>query len=470
MDSTEQTRMSGGSPDKDRDSTEQTRMSGGSPDKDRSDYQQLDATDLAASVRSGDVSPGELAELARERYLATNDELNAIVEWYTDPTPVTTTTGPLAGVPFLVKDYGSAEAGRLVQMGSRLGVNNRATTTARFISRLQEAGAQILGRTAAPEFVQHGATETQLNGITRNPYNLERSPGGSSGGAGAAVAAGVVPVAHGSDCAGSIRIPAATCGLVGLKPGLQRIRLDDGGWGGIANEFVLSRTVRDSRLFLDVLGDGPYSATPDRPLRIAMNTDHWSGADEDEEVVAATRGTANRLRSLGHEIVVVPPPVDYEKLMGTFLALFHKWIVHDVDRLVASGGVESDETLEPLTRRALARLRRLTMEETLEAEVAGGELTMDLERAMEGFDLLLTPTLARSEIPIGVLAGDVDDYDEYLRLNNEVFAYNYLFNVSGWPSMSIPAGTNANGMPIGVQLSAALGSEHVLLDLAESLG
>ena len=457
------------SPDND---TERTRMSGGSPDDNMTllpHYEQLDATDLAALVRAGDVSPSELAEFARERYLATNDDLNAIVEWYDDPTPVANLDGPLAGVPFLVKDYGSAEAGRLVQMGSRLGVDNRAATTARFISRLHDAGAQMLGRTAAPEFVQHGATESRLNGITRNPYNLERSPGGSSGGAAAAVAAGVVPVAHGSDCAGSIRIPAATCGLVGLKPGLQRVRLDDGGWGGIANEFVLSRTVRDSRLFLDVLGDGPYTPTPDRPLRIAINTDHWGGAAVESDVVAATRGIADRLRSMGHEVVDVPPPVDYEKLMSTFLVLFHRWIVHDVDRLVASGAVESDETLEPLTRRVLERLRRLTMEEITEAEVIGGEVTMDLERTMEGFDLLLTPTLARSEIPIGAVAGDVDDYDEYLRLNDEIFAYNYLFNVSGWPSMSIPAGTNSNDMPVGVQLSAALGTEHVLLDLADTL-
>jgi amidase len=155
--------------------------------------------------------------------------------------------------------------------------------------------------------------------------------------------------------------------------------------------------------------------------------------------------------------------------MSTFLALFHRWIVYDVNKLVAAGAVESDDTLEPLTRRVLERLRRLTMEEITEAAVVGGEVTMDLERALEGFDLVLTPTLARSEIPLGVLAGDVDDYDEYIRLNDEIFAYSYLFNVSGWPSMSVPAGTNTNGMPIGVQLSAPIGSEHMLLDLAEAL-
>lgn len=433
------------------------------------EYTQLDAVDLVAAVHAADVSPTELAALAHEHYLATNGTLNAVVEWYDNPTPVANDKGPLAGVPFLVKDYGSAEQGRLVQMGSRLGVNNRATKTARFISRLQAAGVHILGRTAAPEFVQHGATETRLNGITRNPHNPELSPGGSSGGAGAAVAAGIVPAAHGSDCAGSIRIPASTCGLVGLKPGLHRVRLDDGGWGGIANEFVLSRSVRDSRLYLDVLGDGPYSRLPDRPLRIAVNSDHWAGLSTEDHVVDAVAAAAARLRAAGHEVVEIATPVDYEKLMSTFLSLFHRWIVHDVDRLVAAGGVESDDTLEPLTRKALVRLRDLTMEEITDAYVVGGEVTMDLERAMAEFDILLTPSVGRSEIPIGVLAGEIDDYDEYLRLNDEIYVYSYLFNVSGWPSMSIPGAVSAAGMPIGVQLSAPIGSEHVLLDLAETL-
>lgn len=439
------------------------------PMTDIADYSDHDATDLAEAVRRREVSPAELAARAHEKFLETNDDLNAVVEWYDDPTPVATIDGPLAGVPFLVKDYGSAEAGRLVQMGSRLGVNNQATSTARFIERLQAAGAQILGRTAAPEFIQHGATESRLHGVTRNPHNLDLSSGGSSGGAASAVAAGVVPVAHASDCAGSIRIPAATCGLIGLKPGLQRVRSDDGGWNGMATEFVVSRTIRDARLYLDILGDGPYTAVPDRPLRIAMNTEHWDDLATEAAVVDTANAAAETLRSAGHTVVDVPTPVDYEKLMSTFKALFHRWIVHDVDALVAKGGIESDETLEPLTRRALERLRKLTIEDVMEAYVRGGEVTMALERAMAEFDVLLTPTLGRSEIPIGAVAGEVDDYDDYLRLNDEIFVYNYLFNVSGWPSMSVPAGTNPNGMPIGVQLSAPIGSERVLLDLGDVL-
>ena len=433
------------------------------------EYRSLDATALAAAVRDGETSPDELLALAKERSAEVNDELNAVVEWFDDPTPVRTMNGPLAGVPFLCKDYGSAEAGRLVEMGSVLGRGHRATHTARFIDRLQAAGAHIVGRTAAPEFVQHGATESALHGITRNPHDPSVSPGGSSGGAGAAVAAGIVPVAHGSDCAGSIRIPAAVCGVVGMKPGMHRVLLDDGGWGGIANEFVLSRTVRDSRLFLDLLGDGPYTPTPDRPLRVAVNTDHWGGAAQDPDVTRVVDDAAGRLRALGHEVTVVPVPVDYGKLMDTFYPLFHRWIVLDVDRLVAGGAVEGPDTLEPMTRSALEYLRAMPHAEVDGAYVAQGEITMRLERELEPFDLLLTPTLARTTIPIGAVAGTVTDLDEYLRLNDEIFAYNYLFNVTGWPSMSVPTGTAADGRPVGVQLSAPRGTEQLLFDVADAL-
>jgi amidase len=433
------------------------------------EYRSLDATAMAALVRAGDTNPGQLLQLARARSEDVNGELNAVVEWFDEPTPVRTMSGPLAGVPFLCKDYGSAEAGRLVEMGSVLGRGNRATHTARFIDRLQAAGAHIVGRTAAPEFVQHGATESALHGITRNPHDPSVSPGGSSGGAGAAVAAEIVPVAHGSDCAGSIRIPAAVCGVVGMKPGMHRVLLDDGGWGGIANEFVLSRTVRDSRLFLDILGDGPYTATPDRPLRIAVNTEHWGGASEDPDVTRVVDDAAARLRALGHELEVVPVPVDYGKLMDTFYPLFHRWIVLDVDRLVSGGAVEGPDTLEPMTRTALEYLRAMPQAEVDGAYVAQGEITMRLERELEPFDLLLTPTLARTTIPIESVAGTVTDMEEYLRLNDEIFAYNYLFNVTGWPSVSVPTGTAADGRPVGVQLSAPRGTEHLLFDVADAL-
>jgi len=317
-------------------------------------------------------------------------------------------------------------------------------------------------------FETHGATETTLNGITRNPHNLSLSPGGSSGGAAAAVAAGVVPVAHGSDCAGSIRIPASACGLVGLKPGLNRVQLADGGWGGIANEFVLTKTVRDCRLLLDVLGDGAYLET--KPTyRVGLSTTHWAGFDDDAEVVTATRSAANQLAAAGHKLIEVDPPVDYDQLMETFSALFHRWLVSDVDRFVSMGRDAGPATLEPLTLAALEHLHGLTVVDISAAQVAQGAITARLERDLSDVDILLTPTLGRSTIPLGQLAGEGTDLDTYIRLNDESFPYSYLFNVTGWPSISVPGQVSKAGLPIGVQLSARRGSEHQLLDLAKTL-
>lgn len=441
----------------------------GFPMPDLSDYLAWDATDIAELVRSGAVSDAEVRAMAAARHNQVNPAINAVVEWYADPTPVANLTGSLAGVPFLRKDYGSAEQGRLVEMGSRLAVGNRAPHTADFIRRLQNAGVQILGRTATPEFVQHGATESALNGITRNPWDLSVSPGGSSGGAAAAVAAGIVPVAHASDCAGSIRIPAAACGLVGLKPGLHRVLLDDGGWAGIATEFVLTRTVRDARAFLDVLGRGSYFE-PKETYRIAWSAEHWAGAETESAVVDSVYRTVAALEARGHELVEVPPPVDYDELMSLFGPLFHRWVVHDIDDLVAAGRELTDDVLEPLTKAAVAELRMLTVADIETAERLRGRLTVDLARQLETHDMLLTPTLARSTISIGTVAGTVTDMARYIELNDEVFAYNWLFNVTGWPSLSIPAPPHtAIGVPLGVQLSAAPGSEHQLLGLAETL-
>ena len=223
----------------------------------------VDAGTMATAVRAGQHSADELALAARERYLAVNSDINAIVEWYGEPDRLDEAAdGPLAGVPILAKDYGSAVEGRLVEMGSRMATGNRAAKTATFMKRLLRAGAQIVGRSAAPEFIQHGTTESRRYGATRNPHHLDFSAGGSSGGAAAAVAAGIVPAAHASDCAGSIRIPAATTGLIGLKPGGDKIPWQNtsaaSDWGGIASEFVVARTVDDAALFLEVLGDGDY--------------------------------------------------------------------------------------------------------------------------------------------------------------------------------------------------------------------
>jgi amidase len=438
---------------------------------DSAEYATLDAAELAALVRAREVTTEQLRSAATERHAEIDPQINAVVEWYDDPTPCTTLAGPLAGVPFLRKDYGSAEAGRLVEMGSRLAAGNRAATTGVFIERLQQAGVQILGRSAVPEFIAAGSTESTVNGITRNPLNQEYSAGGSSGGAAAAVAAGIVPIAHASDCAGSIRIPSAACGLVGLKPSRRRVPWETGGWGGIAEEFVIARTVGDARLCLSILGEGPYAAIPDRPLSIAVNTEHWADEPVDDDVVGAVEKLAARLGDLGHRVTSVAAPLDIEQLMSTWYTTFWRWVAADVDALCEATGRPADETtLEPMTLQALEEVRRLDVAAITVSQVTMGEVTHRLANAMTPYDVLLTPTLARATIPLHTIAGPVDDLDTYTAVDAATFPYNYLFNVAGWPSLSMPAGRGPTGLPIGAQLSAPWGGEHLLLDLAQSLG
>lgn len=429
---------------------------------------------MADLVRDRQVTATELRAAAQARHVATHATINAVVEWYDDPdTPEGPTGDVLAGVPFLRKDYGSAEAGRLVEMGSRLGRGFRAAETSEYYTTLRAHGAQVLGRTAVPEFIQHGTTESRAHGPTRNPLDPSLSAGGSSGGAAAAVAAGVVPVAHASDCAGSIRIPAAACGLYGLKPGRRRVAgpaSDPGGWGGIAEEFVVSRTLRDTRLFWSVLGSGNQEFVASTPPSIAVSVDHWAGAAPDAEVVAATMAVAEAFEHLGHRVETIEQPVDYEQLMSTWHPLFSRWVARDVRLLEeATGRVAGPDNLEPLTLALLDEVSQLTVADLDLAQVTQGAITRRLEQSMNSFDVLLTPTLGRPTIPINALGGEVDSMDAYLRLNDETFPYNYLFNVTGWPSLSLPSPAAAADRPIGVQLSARWGNERTLLSLAGQL-
>jgi amidase len=434
------------------------------------------ASAIAAAVRSGEYVAADAVEAAGRRHQETNQAINAVVEWFDRPytgSDEALRTGPLAGVPILAKDYGSAVEGQLVEMGSRLAAGNRAEHTAEFMRRLLQAGAQIVGRSAVPEFIQHGTTESRVHGVTRNPHDLSLSAGGSSGGAAAAVAAGVVPVAHAGDCAGSIRIPAAACGLFGLKPGAGRIpwkrATAASDWGGIAAEFAVTRTVDDTALLLDVLADGDFLPVRQR-YSVAVSTAHWGGATPDPEVVAATEAAATRLEQLGHDVAVVDPPVDYNLLMETWFPVFCRPIALDVDWLCRRLGREAnEETVEPATRAVLRRVGELTDADLARSVELRERITRRLHHDLSCHDMILTPALGRSTIPLHKVGGEVADVDEYVRLNDEIFCYSYLFNVTGWASMSIPVAISSAGTPLGVQLSAGPGTEHRLIDLARQL-
>ncbi len=437
-------------------------------------YVASDATDLVGLVERGEATAAEIADLATRQHERTRGRIHAVVEWYERPTPAASSDGggPLAGVPILRKDYGSTEAGRLVEMGSRLAAGVTATETSPLFRRLAGAGAQVVGRSAVPELIQHGTTESVAFGVTRNPFDPDISAGGSSGGAAAAVAARVVPAAHASDCAGSIRIPAAACGLVGLKPSRRRVPWPDGGWGGIAEEFVVTRTLRDARRFLDVLGDGAHLPVPER-MRVAVDTTHWAGRAPDAEVVAATEAAARRLEAAGHLVEPVRSPVTDEWLMETWDALFSRWVAHDVDVLVARTGRPADtSTLEPTTLLAVESARRLTVDTVTRAQVTQGRITHTLGDRLAGYDALLTPTLGRPTVPLDHVHGFVTPFTTYLERNSELFPYSYLFNVAGWASLAIPVPhvDPASPTSLSVQLSGPRGSEHRLLALAQAAG
>lgn len=436
---------------------------------DPDEYRRLSAADIGTLVNQGEVTADEVHAAATTVFEATHPTINAVIEWYDDPLPAD--SGPLAGVPFLRKDYGSTEAGRLVEMGSRLTAGVVADTTSRFIERVRASGARVVGRSAVPEMIMHATTESRVNGATRNPHDPDWSAGGSSGGAAAAVAAGVVPVAHASDCAGSIRIPAATCGLVGLKPGRGVIPWENGGWGGIATEFVLTRTVDDAVSFLGMLASPPvrWRRGPRSRSRIALDTSHWAADAPDPDVVVATERAARALADAGHDVEAIERPLDPEPFDGAWDALFGRWVAHDVAVWSERTGRPADDGhLEPATLAQVEAVRRLTVDDITTAQERTGGAVFDLTRRLEPFDVLMTPTLGRARIPLGQVGGEIGDLAEYQRVNSEIFCYSFAANVAGWPAISVPAG-QVDGLPVGVQLMARPAQERRLLALAAEL-
>ncbi len=439
------------------------------------DYCQFDATALADAVRRREVSPVEVLAAATETHQRHDPGINAVVEWYDEPS-WGSSQGPMAGVPFLRKDYGSVEAGRMVEMGSDLTAGVTAPATSPLFEAVATAGFVVVGRSAVPEFIQHGTTESRRNGPTRNPWNREFSAGGSSGGAAAAVAAGVVPVAHASDCAGSIRIPAATCGLIGLKPTRRSVPWPDGGWGGVAEEFVVTRTCRDAVAAWSVLaGPGVARTVPprNRPLRIGLSTDHWAGAEPDAVVVEAAMSVAQRATDAGMDIVVIGGcPFDYEQLMETWHPRFSRWVARDVAYWSAVTGRSANaDHLEPVTLAVCSEAAALTVDDLTNAEVSSGRVTFDLDRALADLDVLVTPALGRSAIPLGWVDGMVDNLGTYIARNDELFPYCFVANVAGWPALVVPSGeVSADGLPQAVQLMGRPGSDLMLLELAGRLG
>ncbi|MFP5019730.1 amidase [Pseudonocardia phyllosphaerae] len=475
------------------------------------EYRSYDAVGLAGLVAAGEVSASELVEAALERAAETDPQINAIRLPLPDSARARgrgPLTGPFAGVPFLVKDLGQHIAGVPTASGSRALVSYPRPEHSTVVRRWLDAGLVVVGRTTTPEFGARAVTEPVLGGPTRNPWDLARTPGGSSGGSAAAVAAGIVPAAGASDGGGSIRIPAAACGLFGLKPGRGVVPSGpeaDEGFHGASVHGVLSRTVRDTAALLDVMAgpspESPYRVQPPSrpfadavrtdpaPLRIGLSTASPLGGHVDPEAVAAVHEAAELLTSLGHVVEEAAPAVDGRALATEFLTCWFGMIATQLDAARVLTGCDEDQ-FETETR-VMAAIGRATPAPVYLAARAGWQRhTRALAEFHDRYDLLLTPTLARPPVPIGALdiaaplkiaaravlgvgagslLGKLNLVEGLVDANFAPVPFTQLANVTGRPAMSVPLYLTPGGLPLGVQFVGRPGAEPELLALAGQL-
>jgi amidase len=478
---------------------------------DFAEYRSHDAVGLAELVEKGEVTAPELLEVALARADAVDRALNPIARPMRElarERAAGELTGPFAGVPFLIKDLGQHWAGLPTAAGSRSLAMLPATGHAEVVRRWLDAGLVVFGKTTTPEFGAKAITEPELTGPTRNPWDTSRTPGGSSGGSAAAVAAGIVPVAGASDGGGSIRIPAACCGLFGLKPGRGVVPAGPAvgeSMHGAGSNGVVSRSVRDTAAMLDVLAapdpSGPFlTAPPDgryadlalrEPgrLRIGFATASPIGTAVDPEAVAAVQDAAALLESLGHDVEPAVSGVDERQLSRDFLTMWFAAVSRQVGLARAATGCGPDAF--ELDTRVMAALGRAT---PAPVYIAAHDRWNDHTRALSAFhgryDLLLTPTLARPPVRIGELAAPphleraerallalratrllalTDLVDQLVTQNLGPVPFTQLANITGRPAMSVPLHWTAGGLPLGVQFVGPLGAEGRMLALAAQL-
>lgn len=460
------------------------------------EYSCCDGVALANLVRKREVSPKELAQLFAEASEKVNPKVNAIIETYHDRVETLADqiipAGPFFGVPFLMKDIGAGEQGRLQENGSRL-MKGQVKEKDSFLTTLfKKAGLNLLGRTTTPEFALGISTESVLNGETRNPWNPELMAGGSSGGSAAAIAAGIVPLAHGSDNGGSIRIPASACGLVGLKPSRGRVTFGpDFGevWPGMLQEFVLSRTVRDTATMLDavsqpVLGDPfiiiqpnqPYAQevnTPAENLQIAWTKESWQPhSSVNSEVIHCVEKVVSECERAGHKLVEASPVFDYEEYLHATCIAWAFGVYAGIDMLAASTGrTISEENLEPVFLSFYEYSKGLTGADMMMADFVLNKFRRNFGKFFEQYDMLITPTLTKLPEPLGKytkMRTDID-YLGYMRLCDETRVHTTAANVTGQPALTLPLGNSQSDLPIGIQFMARFGQESALIRLASLL-
>lgn len=476
------------------------------------EYRAHDAVGLAGLVARGEAHPTELLQAALDRHAQVGPAINAISllmdQVGKELADRSDRSGAFAGVPFLIKDLMQDYAGYPTSAGTgplrRIPAEQHSVAVRRWLA----AGLVVFGKTATPEFGSKGITETRTFGATRNPWDLGRTPGGSSGGSAAAVAAGIVPVAGASDGGGSIRIPAAHTGLFGLKPGRGLVSsgpvLGDPLFGA-ASEGVLSRSVRDTARMLDILAvpdaaapfhierpDRPYfDAVTDAPRRLRIGFSHESplGTPVHAEAVRAVEDAAKLLESLGHRVESATPKIDGKQMAMDFMTVWTAVSAAELAEACRRTGARPGEF--DIDTQVLAAVGRAVSAPALvEAQARWNIYTRALAEFHERFDLLLTPTLAEPPLLIGqnrtpaaleralppllkLGAGNVlprtDFYRDLVTSNLSAIPFTQLANITGRPAMSVPTHWTAAGLPLGTQFVGPPGSEYLLLQLAAEL-
>jgi amidase len=478
------------------------------------DFVRHDGLGLAELVRKRQVTPLELVDTAIARIESLNPRLNAVVTTLFDEARIAAQKpmgeGAFAGVPFLIKDLLATMQGQTTSQGTKLLRNIKMPVDSEIVRRFRAAGLIIVGRTNTPEFGLTPYTESATLGPARNPWNTERTPGGSSGGSGAAVASRMVPLASGGDGGGSLRIPASCCGLFAMKP--SRGRVPSGPiygelWGGFATEGGLSRSVRDSAALLDAIEGtdlgAPYAAPghtesfrsqvdlePGR-LRIAHTSSPFMGTSVHKECAEAVRKTAMLLSDLGHEILEAAPPVSAEEWAMNFMTVVAAETRVDIEMAAAAAGVPiSSADFEPATY-ALGLLgRSLKASDYARAKRRLGVMSRDIAAFFTKFDVLLTPTVAAPPPLVGALGPTAGELSMVKFINAldagwllqaldvlkplamkafEFIPWTPVFNITGQPAMSVPLHWNSDGLPVGLHFVGRFGDEATLFRLAGQL-
>ena len=453
-----------------------------------------DALGLGELVTKGQVTPTELLDRAIARTEAVDPKINAVVLKHYDEArrqiAEIKPAGPFAGVPFLLKDLGAYLKGTVTTEGSRAFANAVADHDSTVPRRAKEAGFVIFGKAASPEFGLTTSTESKIWGATRNPWNTDRTAGGSSGGSAAAVAARILPIAHASDGGGSIRIPAACCGLFGLKPSRGRVPADVGrsvGWNGLSTLHAVSISVRDSAALLDAWA-GPEpgdSVTPPPPtqgsfldavsrapgkLRIALVEMALNGAELHPDCKAALAEVAKLCESLGHTVEPAAYNLDGQALGDAMMIGLGADLAARLDRRAQELGhpITTDD-VELVTLMLTERGRGASAQAYVDARRVFDTAAVEVAAMHQRYDLILSPTLAQPPVPLGLLGLSPENIGDYARAIAGFSPYTALQNQIGVPSMSVPLVWNGEGLPIGVMFSAPFAQEELLFSLAGQL-